>query len=185
MQGAAEDGGVNIIKTAFDVKEQCQDLERWSLEGVDRVCESRASIKGRKRAEGARLVVVEDANISSHSGESGGDDPFQNREEVYRRTMIRNDDGESLEGFPSLSRTTPFAIFIQEAWWPKRSRGPRREVRITGAMWWRDFQTEYGMLSAQRAEEGEHFDSAAEISSALSAVQSPKGRRIEGSAREV
>ena len=36
------------------------------------------------------------------------------------------------------------------------------------------------MLSGLGAEEGEHFASAAETSSALSAVQSPKGRRMEG-----
>ena len=40
------------------------------------------------------------------------------------------------------------------------------------------------MLSGPGAEEGEHFDSVAEISSALSAVQSAKGRRMEGRGRE-
>ena len=53
--------------------------------------------------------------------------------------MIRNDDGESEAGFPGLSRTTQFAIFIQEGWWPKRSWGPRSEVRISVAMRWRAF----------------------------------------------
>ena len=41
-----------------------------------------------------------------------------------------------------MSRTTTFAIFMEERWWPKRSRGQRREVRISGALRWRDFQTE-------------------------------------------
>ena len=35
------------------------------------------------------------------------------------------------------------------------------------------------MVSGPRAEEGEHFDRAAEISSVVRAVQSAKGRRIE------
>ena len=54
-------------------------------------------------------------------------------EMVWRRTIMRNEDGESQEGLPGLSRTTPFAIFIEEGWWPKRSRGLRRAVRISGA----------------------------------------------------
>ena len=78
-----------------------------------------------------------------------------------------------------MSRTTPFAIFIEEGWCPKRSRGPRRAVRMSGAMRCRDFQTEYGMVSGPGAEEGEHFVKAAEISSAERAVQSAKGRRME------
>ena len=82
-----------------------------------------------------------------------------------------------------MSRTTPFAIFIEEGWWPKRSRGLRREVRMSGAMRWRDFQTESGMVSGPGAEDGEHFDRAAEISSAVRAVQSAKGRRMEGRVR--
>ena len=40
------------------------------------------------------------------------------------------------------------------------------------------------MVSGPRAGEGEHFVSAKEISSALSAVQSAKGRRMEGKGRE-
>ena len=40
------------------------------------------------------------------------------------------------------------------------------------------------MVSGPGAEEGEHFDRAAEISSALSAVQSVKWWRMEGRARE-
>ena len=54
-------------------------------------------------------------------------------EMVWRRTIMRNEDGESYEGLPGLSRTTPFAIFIEEGWWPKRSRGLRRAVRMSGA----------------------------------------------------
>ena len=37
-------------------------------------------------------------------------------EMVCRRTILRNEDGESQEGLPGLSRTTPFAIFIDEGW---------------------------------------------------------------------
>ena len=55
-------------------------------------------------------------------------------EMVWRKTIMRNEDGESLECLPGLSRTTPFAIFIEEGWWPKRSRGLRRTVRMSGAM---------------------------------------------------
>ena len=40
------------------------------------------------------------------------------------------------------------------------------------------------MVSGDGAEEGEHFDSAAEISSVLSAMQSAKVRRMEGKGRE-
>ena len=40
------------------------------------------------------------------------------------------------------------------------------------------------MVSGPLVEESEHFVSAAEISSALSAVQSAKGRRMEGRGRE-
>ena len=40
------------------------------------------------------------------------------------------------------------------------------------------------MVSGPRAEEGEHSFSAAEISSALSAVESAKGQRMEGRGRE-
>ena len=54
---------------------------------------------------------------------------------------------------------------------------------MSGAKRWRDFQTEYGMVSGPGAEEGEHFDRAAEISSAVSAVQSAKGQRMEGRGR--
>ena len=36
------------------------------------------------------------------------------------------------------------------------------------------------MVSGPGVEEGEHFDSVAEISSALSAVQKAKGRRMQG-----
>ena len=39
------------------------------------------------------------------------------------------------------------------------------------------------MVSGPGAEEGEHFDRAAEISSAERAVQSAKGRRMEGRSR--
>ena len=39
-------------------------------------------------------------------------------------------------------------------------------------------------MSGPGAEEGEHFVRAAEISSALSAVQSEKGRRMEGTGWE-
>ena len=39
------------------------------------------------------------------------------------------------------------------------------------------------MLSGPGAEEGEHFVRATEISSAVRAVQSAKGRRIEGRGR--
>ena len=98
--------------------------------------------------------------------------------------MIRNDDGELYEGVSASTRTTPFTIFIEEGWWRKRSRGPRRDVRISGAMRGRDFQTEYGTVSGHGAEEGEHSHSGAEISSALSAVQSPKGQRMEGRGQE-
>ena len=48
--------------------------------------------------------------------------------------MMQNDDVESYDGLPGLSRTTPFAFFIEEGWWPKRSREPRREVRFSGAI---------------------------------------------------
>ena len=41
------------------------------------------------------------------------------------------------------------------------------------------------MVSGPGAEEGEHFDRAVEISSAVRAVQSPKGRRMEGRGRGV
>ena len=40
------------------------------------------------------------------------------------------------------------------------------------------------MVSGPGVEEGEDFDSAAEISSALSALQSAKGRRMEGRGRD-
>ena len=40
-------------------------------------------------------------------------------------------------------------------------------------------------MSGPRAEEGEHFVIATEISSALSAVQSAKGQRMEGRGWEV
>ena len=40
------------------------------------------------------------------------------------------------------------------------------------------------MVSGPRAEEGEHFDRAAGISRALSAVQSAKGKRMEGRGRD-
>ena len=43
---------------------------------------------------------------------------------------------------------------------------------------------EYGMVSSPGAEKGEHSVSAAEISSALRAVQSAKGWRMEGRVRE-
>ena len=76
-QGAVEDVGINIVKTGLDVKEQCRDLERRTLELADHVRESSASVKGRKRGEGATLIVVEEANISGDGGEAGGDDPFQ------------------------------------------------------------------------------------------------------------
>ena len=39
------------------------------------------------------------------------------------------------------------------------------------------------MVSGPGAEEGEHFVRAVEISSAVRAVQSAKGRRMEGSGR--
>ena len=54
---------------------------------------------------------------------------------------------------------------------------------MSGAMRWRDFQTEYGMVSGPGAEVGEHFVRAAEISSAVRGVQSAKGRRMEGRVR--
>ena len=41
------------------------------------------------------------------------------------------------------------------------------------------------MVSGPGAEEGEHFNRAAEISSAVRAVQSAKGRRMEGRGRGV
>ena len=40
------------------------------------------------------------------------------------------------------------------------------------------------MVAGPGAEEGEHFFRAAEISSAVRAVQSAKGQRIEGRGRE-
>ena len=79
-QGAAEDFGVNIVKTVFDIEELCQDLKRWLLEHADRVRASSASVKARKRWEGATFIVVEEANISGESGESGGNDPLQDLE---------------------------------------------------------------------------------------------------------
>ena len=54
---------------------------------------------------------------------------------------------------------------------------------MSGVMRWRDFQPEYGMVSDPRAEEGEHFVKAAEISSAVRGVPSANGRRIEGRTR--
>ena len=56
--------------------------------------------------------------------------------------MMRNEDGETQEGLPGLSRTSPFAIFIEEGLWPQRKRGLRRAVRMSGAIRSRDFQTE-------------------------------------------
>ena len=48
-----------------------------SLERTDRVRESSASVKGLERGEGAKLIVVEEADISGDGGEARGDNPLQ------------------------------------------------------------------------------------------------------------
>jgi len=86
-------------------------------------------------------------------------------EMVLRRTIMRNDAGESYEALPGLSRTTPFAVFNVGGWYPKATRGERRSSRIAGLRRLTFFHTECGMPSGPGAEEGDHWLRACLISS--------------------
>ena len=52
-------------------------------------------------------------------------------ETVFRRTIMRKEDGVSYEGLPSLSRTTPFACFRDGGWYPTSTSGARRARSIS------------------------------------------------------
>jgi len=61
---------------------------------------------------------------------------------VFRRTMIRKDQGESYEAFPGLPRMTPFMFFNDGGWYPKDMMGDRRFRRMSGLMMLTLFYTE-------------------------------------------
>jgi len=50
-------------------------------------------------------------------------------ETIRRRTIILNE-GDQYEGFPSLSRTTPFATLSEAGWYPREISGERIWRRI-------------------------------------------------------
>ena len=53
---------------------------------------------------------------------------------VLSRTIMRKEEGESLEALPSLSRTTPLAILSKRGWYPKVTRGEKRSRMMLGMM---------------------------------------------------
>jgi len=61
-------------------------------------------------------------------------------ESVRRRTMILNEEGDSYEGFPDLSRTTPFATFREARWYLRETSGERIRMRIEGLIAFTRFQ---------------------------------------------
>ena len=76
--------------------------------------------------------------------------------------------GVSYDGFPGLSKTTPFACLREVGWYPKVTNSARRSRRRLGFTEFTFFQTEYGTPSGPGAEEGEDLASAAAISSLVS-----------------
>ena len=81
---------------------------------------------------------------------------------------MRKEAGVSYEGFPGLSKTTPFAGLGDVEWYPKVTNGARRSRRRLGSMLITLFKTEDGTPSGSGAEEGEDLASAAAISSLVS-----------------
>jgi hypothetical protein len=53
-------------------------------------------------------------------------------ETVRRRTIILKEAGDSYDGLPGLSRTTPFAPFSEAGWYPRVTRGERMFRRMEG-----------------------------------------------------
>jgi len=88
-------------------------------------------------------------------------------EKVRIRTMILKEEGDSWEGFPGLSSTTPFEPFSEAGWYPWLTSGARVASRIEGLILLTCFQVEYGIPSGPGAEVGEHLESAAAISSVV------------------
>ena len=79
--------------------------------------------------------------------------------------MIRREDGVSYDGFPGLSRTTPFACLSVVVWYPKATSGARRSKTRLWLVILTLFQTEYGTPSRPGAEEVEDLARVAAISS--------------------
>jgi len=53
--------------------------------------------------------------------------------EIVRiRTIILKEEGDSEEGFPGLSSTTPFEPFSDAGWYPRRTSGASIWRRIEG-----------------------------------------------------
>jgi len=88
-------------------------------------------------------------------------------ENVWMRTIILKEEGDSYEGFPGLSSTTPFELFSEAGWYPKLTSRARVWRRIDGFILLTLFQTEYGIPSGPGAEVGEHLESADDISSGV------------------
>ena len=60
------------------------------LQGTDCDCKGGACVEGGERGEGATLVPVEEANISSDGGEAGGNNPFKD----FRDGLKKNNNAE-------------------------------------------------------------------------------------------
>jgi len=54
--------------------------------------------------------------------------------------MILKEEGDSYEGFPGLSSTTPFATLSEAGWYASETSGKRLCWRIEGFIAFTDFQ---------------------------------------------
>jgi len=59
---------------------------------------------------------------------------------VRRRTIIVREVGDLSEGFPGLSKTTPFATFKEAGWYSRETSGESMWRRIEGLIVFTRFQ---------------------------------------------
>ena len=86
-------------------------------------------------------------------------------ETVRRRTVILKEEGDTYDGLPGLSRTTPFATCSEAVWYPRETSGERIWRRIAGLLALTHFQVRYGIPSGPGADEEEDLERAWAISS--------------------
>jgi len=92
--------------------------------------------------------------------------------------MTLKAEGESSEGFPSLSSTMPSAFLRDGVWKPVDTRGARWSSMMFCATLLITFQTGLGVLSRRGAENGEERASTQEISASESSRATLKGCRM-------
>jgi len=80
------------------------------------------------------------------------------------RKIILQEEGDSYEGFPGLSSTTPFELFNEAGWYPRLTNGARVWRRIDRFILLTCFQVAYGIPSGPGAAVGAHWERAAAIS---------------------